>query len=57
MYSGGFYPRAVYACLNRSEAVCPRVIKDRSVCIDGDLGEVLKRLLQHRTDDAALEQR
>ena len=38
-------PRAVYACLNRSEAVCPRVIEDRSICIDGDLGEVLKRLL------------
>ncbi len=50
-------PAAVYACLNRSEAVCPRVIEDRSVCIDGDLGEVLKRLLQRRTDDAALEQR
>lgn len=37
--------RAVYACLNRSEAVCPGVIKDRSICIDGDTGEVLKRLL------------
>ena len=37
-------PRAVYACLNRSEAVCPRVIEDRSLCIDGDLGEVLERL-------------
>ncbi|MBR6208677.1 MAG: hypothetical protein IKQ69_06735 [Oscillospiraceae bacterium] len=38
-------PRAVYACLNRSEAVCPRVIEDRSICIDGDTGEVLERLL------------
>ena len=38
-------PRAVYACLNRSAAVCPRVIEDRSICIDGDTGEVLKRLL------------
>ena len=38
-------PKAVYACLNRSEAVCPSVIEDRSICINGDLGEVLERLL------------
>ena len=38
-------PKAVYACLNRSEAVCPSVIEDRSICIDGDLGEVLERIL------------
>ena len=38
-------PKAVYACLNRSAAVCPKVFEDRSICIDGDTGEVLKRLL------------
>ncbi|MBQ3276999.1 MAG: hypothetical protein IJH47_08120 [Oscillospiraceae bacterium] len=37
--------KAVYACLNYSEAVCPKVIEDRSICIGGDIGEVLKRLL------------
>ena len=37
--------RAVYACLNRSAAVCPKVIEDRSICIGGDTGEVLTRLL------------
>ena len=33
---------AVYACLNYEEAVCPEQIRDRSICIDGDSGEVLK---------------
>ena len=37
--------RAVYACLNRSAAVCPKIIEDRSICIGGDTGEVIKRLL------------
>ena len=35
--------RAVYACLNYGEAFCPGEIEDRSVCIDGDIGEVLAR--------------
>lgn len=38
-------PKAVYACLNYSEAVCPRVVEDRSICIGGDTGEVLERLI------------
>ncbi len=37
-------PNAVYACLNYSEAVCPEQIRARSICIDGDSGEVLKEL-------------
>ena len=32
---------AVYACLNYGEAFCPREIEDRSICIDGDIGEIL----------------
>ena len=36
---------AVYACLNYSEACCPRQIEDRSIVIDGDSGEVIKQLL------------
>ena len=35
-------PRAVYACLNYDEAICPKQIENRSICIDGDTGEVLK---------------
>ena len=34
-------PKAVYACLNYSDAFCPREIRDRSLCIDGDIGEVI----------------
>ena len=38
-------PKAVYACLNHSEAVCPGQIEKQSICIDGDCGEVLDRLI------------
>lgn len=38
-------PRAVYACLNYNEALCPRQIEDRSLCIDGDSGEVIEQLM------------
>ena len=37
-------PRAVYACLNYDEAFCPQQIEDRSICIDGDAGDVLQAL-------------
>lgn len=37
-------PQAIYACVNRGQAVCPREIEGRSICIDGDVGEVLARL-------------
>ena len=33
--------KAVYACLNYGEAFCPEEIEDRSICIDGDIGEVI----------------
>jgi len=32
--------KAVYACLNYGEAFCPGELEDRSICIDGDIGEV-----------------
>ena len=38
-------PRAVYACVNLSEAYCPREIRARSICVEGDIGTVLHRLL------------
>jgi NAD-dependent SIR2 family protein deacetylase len=37
-------PNAVYACVNYGDALCPELILDRSVCIDGDIGEVLTKL-------------
>ena len=37
-------PRAVYACLNYSEAYSIRQIEEQSLCIDGDTADVLKLL-------------
>jgi len=37
-------PEATYACINRGEAVAPHEIEDRSICIDGDIAEVLALL-------------
>ena len=35
---------AIYACINYGEAVAPDEIEARSVCINGDIGEVLNSL-------------
>lgn len=37
-------PKAAYACVNLSEAYCPAEIRKRSICIDEDIDEVLKKL-------------
>ncbi|WP_219718866.1 hypothetical protein [Massilicoli timonensis] len=37
-------PKAVYACVNQGEAFAPKEIEERSICIDGDIGEVLECL-------------
>lgn len=37
--------KASYACINYGQAVCPREIEAQSVCIDGDIGNVLNCLL------------
>ena len=37
-------PKAVYACINQGQAVCPREIEQQSICIDGDIGEILAQL-------------
>ena len=37
-------PRAVYACVNQQEAYVPREIRDRAVCVAGDIGDALRRL-------------
>ena len=36
--------KAVYACINHSEAFCPKEIEDRSICIDGDIAEIFEEL-------------
>lgn len=37
-------PEATYACINYGDAAAPKEIAERSICIDGDIGEVLKEL-------------
>ena len=37
-------PDATYACINYGEAVTPEEIAGRSICIDGDIGEVIEKL-------------
>lgn len=37
-------PKAIYACVNLGEACAPTEIIDRSICINADIGEVLKQL-------------
>ncbi|MBR0520923.1 MAG: Sir2 silent information regulator family NAD-dependent deacetylase [Spirochaetales bacterium] len=39
-------PKSVYACINYSEAYSIRQIERQSICIDGDIGEVLNKLRQ-----------
>ena len=39
-------PQAVYACVNAGEAACPEEIRGRSVCINGDIGQLVKELLK-----------
>lgn len=34
-------PEALYACINYGETACPREISQQSICIDGDIGDVL----------------
>ena len=36
--------KAVYTCVNYQEAFCPNELEERSICIDGDIGEVLKEI-------------
>ena len=37
-------PNAAYACVNYGEAICPEDIKEQSICIDGDIGQVIEEL-------------
>lgn len=37
-------PRAKYACINYGEAICPQEIEKQSICINGDIGDILLKL-------------
>lgn len=37
---------SVYACINYDEAFCPKEIEDRSICIDEDIGVVLRKIIE-----------
>ena len=39
-------PKAVYACVNFGEAICPREIAEQSICLDRDIKTALCDLLQ-----------
>ncbi|MCR4586811.1 MAG: Sir2 silent information regulator family NAD-dependent deacetylase [Lachnospiraceae bacterium] len=36
--------QATYACINFGESACPDEIRERSICMNGDIGEVLQEL-------------
>ena len=38
------WPDATYVCLNYGEAFAPAQIKDKAICINGDIGDILNRL-------------
>jgi len=38
------WPDATYACLNYGEAYAPEEIAQKSICINGDVGDILNRL-------------
>ena len=38
------WPQATYACINYGDAAAPREIQEKSICIDGDIGEILFKL-------------
>lgn len=37
-------PKAIYACINDGQTVCPKEIEGQAICIDGDIGDVLSQL-------------
>ena len=39
-------PQAIYACINYGEAYCFDEIRERAICIDGDIGEVMAELIK-----------
>src|SRR5699024_5425012 len=37
-------PRAVYACVNLSAAYCPKELRKRTICIEGDIFHMLAQV-------------
>ena len=37
-------PAAIYVCLNRGQAICPKKIETQSIVINGDIGETLSAI-------------
>jgi NAD-dependent SIR2 family protein deacetylase len=37
-------PNAVYACINLTDAACPNEIREKSICIEGDIKAILQRV-------------
>ena len=38
------WPDATYACVNAGEACAPDEIREKSICVNGDVGEILKKM-------------
>lgn len=38
-------PRSTYICINKGESDCPKEIEERSICINGDIGEIIGRMI------------
>lgn len=43
-------PKAIYACINLGEAICPAAIKKQSICINADIADVLAALQETKND-------
>ena len=41
----GRNPNATYVCINYGEAVAPREIEKRSICLNADIGKTLEILV------------
>ena len=39
------WPDATYACVNAGEACAPDEIREKSICVNGDVGEILKEIV------------
>lgn len=36
--------KATYVCINKGEALCPKEIEGQSICLNGDIGEILEKI-------------
>ena len=40
------WPDATYVCLNYGEAYAPEEIREKAICINGDVGEILEKIME-----------